>query len=116
MEETFLKKIVELLEEMNNRLKSIESKLTIETAPVSSLDLLTKIPKSHLKTYFTVQSLEEATCTEVADVTGRSHNLESRYLRRLKDIGVLQSKRVSVSESEEEWKGTEVRYYIGEND
>lgn len=116
MEEKYLKKMVELLEKMNNRLKSIEAKLSVETAPMSSLDLLTKIPKSHLQTYFTVQSLEEATCSEIAEVTGRSHNLESRYLRRLKDIGVLHSKRVPVSNPEEEWKGTEVKYFLGESD
>jgi predicted transcriptional regulator len=116
MEEKYLKKMVDLLEQMNNRLKSIESKLSIETVPMSSLDLLTKIPKSHLQTYFTVQSLEEATCSEIAEVTGRSHNLESRYLRRLKDIGVLQSKRVPVSNTGDNWKGTEVRYFLGESD
>jgi len=116
MEEKYLKKMVYLLEQMNNRLKSIESKLSLEAVPMSSLDLLTKIPKSHLQTYFTVKSLEEATCSEIAEVTGRSHNLESRYLRRLKDIGVLQSKRVPVSDSGDDWKGTEVKYFLGESD
>ncbi|MBY8999781.1 MAG: hypothetical protein KGD64_02600 [Candidatus Heimdallarchaeota archaeon] len=116
MEEEYLKKVVELLEQMNDRLKRIEAKLSVESVPTSSLDLLTKIPKSHLQTYFTVQSLEEATCTEVAEVTRRSHNLESRYLRRLKDIGVLESKRVPVSGSDDEWKGTEVKYYLGESE
>ena len=116
MDEKYLKKMVDLLEQMNNRLKRIEDKLSVETAPISSLDLLTKVPKSHLETYFTVQSLQEATCSEVAEVTKRSHNLESRYLRRLKDIGVLRSKRVPVSNTEEDWKGTEVRYYLGEDE
>ena len=115
MVEKYLEKMVKLLEQMNERLKAIEEKLSIEVAPTSSLDLLTKIPKSHLKTYFTVQDLEEATCTEVAEVTGRSHNLESRYLKRLKEIGVLDSKRVPVSDTEEDWKGTEVKYFVEES-
>ncbi|MHA1952736.1 MAG: hypothetical protein ACXAAM_07400 [Candidatus Heimdallarchaeaceae archaeon] len=112
MSEKYFKKMIELLEAMNSRLERIEMKLSADSTPVSSLDLLSKIPKSHIETYFAVQQLGEATCTEVADITGRSHNLESRYLVRLKELGMLRNKRVPVSDKSK--RGTEVKYFIEE--
>ena len=99
--------MIELLEAMNSRLERIEMKLSVDSTPVSSLDLLSKIPKSHIETYFAVQQLGEATCTEVADI-----NLESRYLVRLKELGMLRNKRVPVSDSSK--RGTEVKYFVEE--
>jgi hypothetical protein len=112
MSEKYFKKMVDLLEEMNTRLERIEMKLSVESSPVSSLDLLSKIPKSHIETYFAVEKLGEATCTEVAKITKRSHNLESRYLVRLKELGMLTSKRVPVADKSK--RGTEVKYFIEE--
>jgi len=112
MSEKHLVKMVKLLEEMNKRLERIEMKLSSETPTTSSLDFLSKIPKSHLKTYFAVQQLGEATCTEVAELTGRSFNLESRYLVRLRELGLLKNKRVPVSDPSK--RGTEVKYFIEE--
>ncbi len=118
MSEKYFEKMIELLEEMNSRLKNIEKSLGTEISPISSLDILTKIPKSHLETYFAVQKLEEATCKEVADETGRAFNLESRYLVRLHDLGFLDRKRVPVSKSTKDnphKRGTEVKYFIKES-
>ncbi|MHA1304455.1 MAG: hypothetical protein ACTSPI_12225 [Candidatus Heimdallarchaeaceae archaeon] len=70
--------------------------------------------KAQRMTYLAVQKLGEATCTEVAKETGRSHNLESRYLRRLFESGILGRKRVPVADTDDEWKGTEVKYFIKE--
>jgi hypothetical protein len=119
MTEKYFKKMIELLEEMNVRLKNIEDSLgnSIEISPTSSLDLLTKIPKSHLDTYFAVQKLGKATCKEVADETGRAFNLESRYLVRLHDLGFLDRERVPITKSTKEnphKRGTEVKYFLME--
>ncbi|MHA1865675.1 MAG: hypothetical protein ACTSVB_09065 [Candidatus Heimdallarchaeaceae archaeon] len=114
--EKLLNRVVELLEEINAKLSRIEEKMGGEgeiNLP-SSIDLLTKMTKAQRLTYFAVQKIGEATCSEVAKETGRSMNLESRYLRRLYEIGVLGRKRVPVSDKEEEWKGTEVKYFIKE--
>ncbi|MHA1224945.1 MAG: hypothetical protein ACTSSG_01800 [Candidatus Heimdallarchaeaceae archaeon] len=111
MSDKYIEQIVKLLEEVNQRLARIEEKL--ENSPTtSSLDLLSRIPKSHLKTYFTVQKLGKATCKQVAAKTGRSFNLESRYLVRLKELGFLNSERVPISDPKK--KGTEVKYSIKE--
>lgn len=119
MTEKYFKRMIDLLEEMNKRLKNIEDALGsgTELSPISSLDLLTKIPKSHLETYFAVQKLEEATCKEVADETGRAFNLESRYLVRLHELGFLDRKRVPITKSSKEnpnKRGTEVKYFLME--
>ncbi len=113
--------MIDLLEQMNLRLERIEQKLSSESTPPSSLDLLSKIPKSHLETYFTLQKIgEPATCTEIAKITGRSHNLESRYLVRLKELSDIylglnvKSERVPVSDPAK--RGTEVKYYIEESE
>ncbi len=118
MTEKYFKKMIALLEEMNTRLKNIEQSLGSEISPISSLDLLTKIPKSHLETYFTVQRLDEATCKEVADETGRAFNLESRYLVRLNELGFLDRKRVPISKPTKDnpnTRGTEVKYFLKES-
>ena len=109
MSEKYFKKIIDLLEDMNQRMKKIEKKLFTEVIPSSTLDLLEKIPKSHLQTYFAVQEIGEASCTEVAEITGRTHHLESRYLVRLKELGMLQSKRERTDKG-----GSEVKYFIEE--
>ena len=123
MTEKYFKKMIELLEQMNERLERIEIQLSTDSSPPSSLDLLSKLQKSQLRTYFALKDLGEATCTEIADVTGRSHNLESRYLVKLKELSErypglnVNSKRVSVSDPKNpDRKWTEVKYYIEEND
>jgi len=123
MTEKYFKKMIELLEQMNERLERIEVQLSNDSSPPSSLDLLSKLQKSQLRTYFALKDLGEATCTEIADVTGRSHNLESRYLVKLKELSErypglsVKSKRVSVSDPKnQDRKWTEVKYYIEEND
>ncbi|MCE7742960.1 MAG: hypothetical protein GOP50_10935 [Candidatus Heimdallarchaeota archaeon] len=118
MTEKYFKKMIELLEEMNIRLKNIEKSLGTEISPISSLDLLTKIPKSHLETYFAIQKLEEATCKEVADETGRAFNLESRYLVRLHELGFLDRRRDPVTKQTKDnpnKRGTEVKYFLKES-
>ena len=118
MIESYLKEIVDLLETMNNRLESLERKISEaggvaikdEKTVVSSIDIFTRVPKSHRKTYFTLQKLGEATCTEVAEITKRSHNLESRYLSRLYEEGFLDRKRVPLANKNK--PGTEVKYFL----
>lgn len=120
MSEKYFKKMIELLEEMNTRLENIERKLSTDStqiSAVSSIDLLKQLPKSHIDTYFALKELGEATCTEVAKKTGRSHNLESRYLVKLRDLSKnnglkVKSKRVPVSDKSK--RGTEVKYFIEE--
>ena len=118
MSEKYFEKMIELLKEINTRLSNIEKTLGTEISPISSLDLLTKIPKSHLDTYFAVQKLDEATCKEVAKETGRAFNLESRYLVRLYDLGFLERKRIPISKptkNNPHKRGTEVKYFIKES-
>ncbi|MHA1686842.1 MAG: hypothetical protein ACTSYD_10650 [Candidatus Heimdallarchaeaceae archaeon] len=111
MNDVLLKRIVELLERIDTRLEKLEKHLEGgQKIPTSSLDLLMTIPRSHRQTLFAVQQLGEATCTEVAKITGRSHNLESRYLVRLYELGLLGRRRVPVEEHNK--RGTEVRYFI----
>ena len=129
MSEKHFEKMISLLEEISKRLKNIEGKLNIEETAVktgvSALDILSKsaydpeirINKSHIKTYFTVQKLGTATCKEVAAVTGRAFNLESRYLVALHKEGFLDRERSAIdkpSKDNPESRGTEVRYFIKE--
>ncbi len=122
MSDKLLTKIVNVLERIDDRLKDIENKMdTINASerptadtPKSVLELLMKVPKSQHKTYFAVQKLESATCTEVAEVTGRSHNLESRYLARLHEAGLLGKERVPLDDPGK--TGTEVKYFIEEDE
>jgi len=121
MEQELLKEVVSLLQQIDRRLEKIEKELmqhgavdkVSERFPISSIDILLKIPKSHRKTLFALQQLKEATCTEVAKITGRSHNLESRYLARLYELGILNKRRVSIEGKDK--KGTEVRYFLKED-
>jgi len=129
MSEKHFEKMISLLEEISKRLKNIEGKLNIEETSVktgvSALDILSKsaydseirINKSHIRTYFTVQKLGKATCKEVAAVTGRTFNLESRYLVALHKEGFLNRERGPIdkeSKDNPEKRGTEVRYFIKE--
>ncbi len=61
---------------------------------ITSMDILRMRPGT-LKTFKAVQKLGEATCTQVAEITGRTHGLESRYLNELARHGLLTKKRVS---------------------
>lgn len=62
------------------------------------------------KTYRTIQKKDNwVTSTEIADTTGRSRGLESRYLNFLADNGFLLKKRVKVPGEE---KATTVHFKI----
>ena len=76
---------------------------------ITSMDIL-KMRPGTLKTYKAVQKLGEATCTQVAKLTGRTHGLESRYLNELERHGILEKKRV-VEDGRHY-----VVYYIPKND
>ncbi len=73
---------------------SSKNKKTSSNPVTTSMDILRMRPGT-LKTYKTVQKLGEATCTQVAEITGRTHGLESRYLNELARHGLLTKKRVS---------------------
>lgn len=130
MSEKHFEKMISLLEDISDRLKRIEDKLgeenQIDRGGVSALDILSKtsldpeikINKSHIKTYFTIQKLGRATCKEVAAVTGRAFNLESRYLVALYNEGFLDRERVPInkpSKDNPQGRGTEVRYFLKES-
>ena len=130
MSEIHFEKMISLLEDISKRLKRIEDKLGDEDvrdqAGVSALDILSKsaldtdikINKSHIKTYFTVQKLGKATCKDVANITGRAFNLESRYLVALFNEGFLDRERVPIEKPSKEnpkGRGTEVRYFVKES-
>ncbi|MFX0122560.1 MAG: hypothetical protein ACFFAE_02925 [Candidatus Hodarchaeota archaeon] len=62
------------------------------------------------KTYKAIQKKEDwVTSSDIADETGRSRGLESRYLNYLADTGFVLKKRVKVTP---ESKATEVLYKI----
>ena len=129
MSEKNFEKMISLLEDISKRLKRIEDKLEDEAiyqTGVSALDILSKsalnsgikINKSHIKTYFTVQKIGKATCKEVAAVTGRAFNLESRYLVALFNERFLDRERVAIekpSKDNPKKRGTEVRYFVKES-
>ena len=129
MSEKHFEKMISLLEDISKRLKRIEGKLVddvIDQTGLSALDILSKsaldsgikINKSHIKTYFTVQKIGKATCKEVAEVTGRAFNLESRYLVALFNEGFLDRERVPIQKPSKDnpaGRGTEVRYFVKES-
>ncbi|MHA1967940.1 MAG: hypothetical protein ACW964_09075 [Candidatus Hodarchaeales archaeon] len=124
-----LMQILEELKSISNRLKTIENsikdqnihsdemirsegqKTTVSSIP-SSLDII-NLQESRpgiFNTYKAIQKMEGwVTSTAIAEATGRSRGLESRYLNYLADDGFLLKKRVKVPSED---KATTVHYRI----
>ncbi len=128
-ETKILMQILEELKSISARLKTIETSIKVtnshsenntsseqqETKILSmpsSLDIL-NLQESRpgiFKTYKAIQKMDSwVTGTTIADVTGRSRGLESRYLNYLVDDGFLLKKRVKVPGED---KATTVHYKI----
>jgi hypothetical protein len=121
--------ILEELKSISNKLRIIETsikdqnihsyemtssegkKTTVSSMP-SSLEII-NLQESRpgiFKTYKAIQKMEGwVTSTAIAETTGRSRGLESRYLNYLADDGFLLKKRVKVPGED---KATTVHYRI----
>ncbi len=92
-----IKKIEERLDNLERIMKNVEAFPTRESQKLSlkSINMkdLLALPTSLQKTMLTIQELEEATATRVAEETGRDRTVETIYLNQLMRLGFLTRER-----------------------
>ncbi|MDK2911761.1 MAG: hypothetical protein PWR29_718 [Methanolobus sp.] len=90
--------IIEVLEDLNRRLSSLEMRLSrIETYSLSQIDdkmaVFLTVPDSIRRSLFAVSNLKSCTADDVSVVTGRHRSIENKYLNELYRGGWLERER-----------------------
>ncbi|WP_333787193.1 hypothetical protein [Methanomethylovorans sp.] len=90
--------IIALLNDLDDRLKLLESRVTeVEMRSSPPIDdkmaLFLTVPDSIRKSLFAVSSLVSCTADEVSEITGRHRSIENKYLNELHRSGWLKRDR-----------------------
>jgi len=101
-----LHSIHDLLAGFQEALRSSNTSHESSSLDATSIDILSLKPGT-LRTWKALKKLGQATCTQIADETGRSFRLESRYLNELYRSGLARKKR-----RPSEGGGTEMVYWL----
>ena len=98
-----LQSIHDLLGSFKNLSPESSDSLSLDA---TSMDILSLKPGT-LKTWKALKKINKGTCTQIAEETGRSFRLESRYLNELHRAGIADKKR-----QKSEKGATEMVYWL----